>query len=47
VTKDSKEAKFEFGEPCPPIKSWVFPKDPNKKPYPLGEEKENDSSQSS
>jgi len=37
----SEQAKprFEFGEPCPPIQSWVFPTDPAEKPYPIETEK--------
>lgn len=46
----SDEPKIEIGSVCPPIGSWFFPLDPDKKPYPLEdkEKKEDgDSAQSS
>jgi len=27
------DARFSFGEPCPPIGSWFFPIDPTKEPF--------------
>lgn len=35
------EPRIELGPPCPPIQSWFFPDDPEKKPYPLNPEEDN------
>ena len=37
MSDDKKEPVFEFGGPCPPIRSWFFPNDPSVKPYEIDE----------
>lgn len=35
----SEKAIFEFGGPCPPLKAWFFPNDPNQEPREIEPEK--------
>jgi hypothetical protein len=35
-----EEGRFEFGGPCPPIKSWFFPADPAVAPQEMKESEE-------
>lgn len=42
---EEEQVRIEVGPSCPPIQSWFFPLDPEKKPYPL--EDEEDKSESS
>lgn len=41
--KEKPKAEFFFGDPCPPIQSWIFPLDPKEKPHPIGEKKDDPS----
>lgn len=38
------EPRFEFGDECPRIGSWFFPKDPDEKPREIEEKNEQEDS---
>lgn len=50
MSEEEKKPIFEFGGPCPPIKSWFFPNDPSVKPHEIDpsqeQGEENDTAQS-
>lgn len=40
----SEEPRFDFGEECPRVKSWFFPKDPKEPPREIEESDEQEDS---